>query len=370
MIEARPHRHGLALIEALIAFAILAFGMLAVMQLQMTMRLNSDIAKQRSEAVRIAQEDMEHARAFSAPSAYEDIASTAQPIEIQGYGANTSYRLTRTVEADDPPGLKTLTVRVEWPDRTGRAHYVGLHSAIDGLDPAASGLLSMAPSASLARSPLGRRPGLPPAARDLGGGRSVFKPSATVAWVFDNASGMITSLCEVSAAEAADMLTSENLKARCSDTRGFLLSGHVNFSGRALDLDIAIQGVDGESLNYQCFDDSPAAAVTYYCTVFTANRADWAGMSTLQPRGWALGTASGQFKVCRYTYDYNRDGKVQNIEHPLVYGKNVADGRVSSPLNNQNFLVVDGLAACPSGEAGTATLEHQPDGVQTSPTPQ
>ena len=45
--------------------AVMAFGMMAIVGLQTTLRLNSDIAKQRSEAVRIAEEAIEEWRAFS-----------------------------------------------------------------------------------------------------------------------------------------------------------------------------------------------------------------------------------------------------------------------------------------------------------------
>ena len=60
--------------------AVMAFGMMAIVGLQTTLRQNSDIAKQRSEAVRIAEEAIEQWRAFSAiettagHKAYDDIA--------------------------------------------------------------------------------------------------------------------------------------------------------------------------------------------------------------------------------------------------------------------------------------------------------
>ncbi len=75
----RPVR-GTSLVEAVVAMAVMAFGMLAVVGVQSTLRLNADVAKQRSEAVRIAQEAMEAARGFGvieAPAtdrrAYADI---------------------------------------------------------------------------------------------------------------------------------------------------------------------------------------------------------------------------------------------------------------------------------------------------------
>ena len=50
----RAIQRGVSLVEAIVAMAVMAFGMMAIVGLQTTLRQNSDIAKQRSEAVRIA----------------------------------------------------------------------------------------------------------------------------------------------------------------------------------------------------------------------------------------------------------------------------------------------------------------------------
>ena len=78
----RTGQRGVSLIEAIVAMAVMAFGMMAVVGLHTTLRQNSDIAKQRSEAVRIAEEAIEQWRAFSIMGAtsgpsfgYGDIAS-------------------------------------------------------------------------------------------------------------------------------------------------------------------------------------------------------------------------------------------------------------------------------------------------------
>ena len=88
----RPNRHsarGVSLVEAMVALAVMAFGMLAVVGIQATMRLNADIAKQRSEATRIGQEMLETQRAFTVidsaagQRAWSDIntsAETASPV--------------------------------------------------------------------------------------------------------------------------------------------------------------------------------------------------------------------------------------------------------------------------------------------------
>ncbi|MDP1533833.1 MAG: prepilin-type N-terminal cleavage/methylation domain-containing protein, partial [Rubrivivax sp.] len=44
-------QQGVSLIEAVVALAVLAFGMLGLVGVQATLRGNADIAKQRAEAV-------------------------------------------------------------------------------------------------------------------------------------------------------------------------------------------------------------------------------------------------------------------------------------------------------------------------------
>ena len=56
---------GVSLIEAMVALAIMGFGILGVVGVQATLRSNGDTARQRAEAVRIAQEAIENWRGFT-----------------------------------------------------------------------------------------------------------------------------------------------------------------------------------------------------------------------------------------------------------------------------------------------------------------
>ena len=85
--EKRNASRGVSLVEAMVALAVMAFGMLAVVGVQSTLRLNGDIAKQRSEATRIAQETLEKGRSFqvidsadkgAGQTAWEEIVSGTQ----------------------------------------------------------------------------------------------------------------------------------------------------------------------------------------------------------------------------------------------------------------------------------------------------
>ena len=82
-------QRGVSLIEALVALAIMAFGMLGIVGMQSSLRTNADISKQRSEAVRIAQEVIEQRRAFwvlaaaAGVTAYADIVTGLRPAEVR-----------------------------------------------------------------------------------------------------------------------------------------------------------------------------------------------------------------------------------------------------------------------------------------------
>ena len=95
-------QRGVSMVEAIVAMAVMAFGMMAIVGLQSTLRLNSDVAKQRSEAVRIAEEAIEDWRAFSAMpttaglKAYDDITVGALD-DIAVVRANATYTLKQTV---------------------------------------------------------------------------------------------------------------------------------------------------------------------------------------------------------------------------------------------------------------------------------
>ncbi|MEQ1804904.1 MAG: pilus assembly protein PilV, partial [Burkholderiaceae bacterium] len=96
----RRAQRGTTLLEGLVAFLVLSLGMLSVVRVQTQMRLNTDVARQRSEAVRIAQEDIERLRAFSViavragATAFAGVASATRQVNSDsGQPSNTSYSL-------------------------------------------------------------------------------------------------------------------------------------------------------------------------------------------------------------------------------------------------------------------------------------
>jgi Tfp pilus assembly protein PilV len=373
-------QRGASLIEALLAFAILGISMLGAMRMQTSLRLAADLARQRAEAVRIGQAAMEDWRSFAVLDAtpgvpsYADIGSDSAPQTIAG--GNATYGLTRTAIDASEPALKTASIDVSWLDRSGRAQSVALHSMIAGLDPTLSAALAISPATSPLKRPLGRHPWLPLAAHDLGNGSSVFKPGGSIAWVFDNATGALTGRCTVAAGATSETLMANDVKDCTFNTQGFVLSGFVRFStGDAADaqtpssapmaLHIVLDGLSGSDAaahglmpSAECFDDAAApalpTAVSYHCAIYASGLAGWSGHSTIVPIGWALGLADGAFLACRYSADDNGDHSVANAEHPRLYAQ------VGGPLKQQNFLIIRGPLACPTG-----TVQHDPDGQDT-----
>ena len=112
-----PSQRGVSLVEAIVAMAVMAFGMMALVGLQTTLRLNADVAKQRSEAVRIGEAAIENWRAFSTMpitagvKAYGDIALGVLADEAVA-GSNATYTLKRTVE---PRVRATSRCVSRWP---------------------------------------------------------------------------------------------------------------------------------------------------------------------------------------------------------------------------------------------------------------
>lgn len=152
----RPARHrparsqaGIALVEALLAFVLLALGVLAATQVQAHLRQAADNARQRSEALRLAQQDIEQQRAFADDAAYAAIAGANLSVD----GDTTSYALSRQVDGFGAARLKTLTVTVTWTDRRGLGQHLTLHTALAGTPPALSGALGLAPAAPLITAP-------------------------------------------------------------------------------------------------------------------------------------------------------------------------------------------------------------------------
>jgi Tfp pilus assembly protein PilV len=389
---------GTSLVEALVAMAIMAFGMLAVVGIQATLRLNADVAKQRSEAVRIAQEAMETARGFSTIAttagrgAYADIGDVSNLVVRSGADdptkpTNTTFLLSRTVVAHTAPDRKEISVRVAWTDRAGTPQQVELLGVIGANDPAVSLALGARPNGIPERQPLGRHPAIPPQAVPVGEGLSGFKPpgpsgDSNVVWVFNDLSAVIVGVCNTVTTGQAD-LTSADVTSCSNNANGLPLSGFVRFatemidtttglpsqptasdaenpSGTALNLATALSltSTGHASPDHACYTDAPLTALTtrtvvrYFCAVFfqPSTVPIWSGISTLiplaflEPSGsvaWTIAANAADadldhYRVCRYTPATSDAQTIPNRQHPRQYSNVTA----LDLLTDQNFLVI------------------------------
>lgn len=385
---------GVTLIEALVALLIMAFGMVAMIGIQSNMRTSADLARQRSEAVRLAQQDIEQLRAFAsltladgAPEqarAYSQIAEDSASNAGDG-SSNTQFALTRTVQTAD--SQSDVKVTVTWLDRSNgnvdAPNSVSLRSFITRADPKLAASLSIAPDGLPARRPQARDPSIPVKAKDVGSNRSIYKPpnSGGIAWVFDNLTGLIVSRCSGLSDSASNAdFSASTLSLYCNNNVAALpVSGFVRFSlatppdsdypgsdALPLDLVFSLTSTGHPDPAFECSDDAPATAVSnrpdgvsYFCAVYPGSTGSWSGQLLLN--GLALG--DGGYRVCRYSADYDGNGKRDNAEHPSAYSA------VTAALTAQNFLVVRAAASCPAGHAkdidqgyffNSATESHQP----------
>lgn len=395
----RPHgSHGLALIEVLIAFALISLGTLGLLRLQRLLHDSADFARQRAEAVRLAEADLEGLRRFSrlqttsGELAWADITGLpATPLE--DLGAPTVFTLQRNVGNGPTPRLKAVDSRIGWTDREGTTRHLTLSSLIAAIDPAAIGALALRRDPGQPAGAQGRHPLIPLDARELPDGRIVHKPNphAPRVWIYEASTARVIGRCST----GADLSTGELSAASLGDCRslsGLLLTGQVRFAtttatptrldaeqpgstALGLDLQLNLSSNGHPDPAWECEDDAPdeapagsstALVVRYVCVVQPAgNPPQWSGRLDLRPIGWTLAVSGDSaYRVCRYSADHNGNGRIDNREHPQRYTV------VTEPLGDQNFLIVRAEAACPGDVAANladlanwvndSTVAHQP----------
>lgn len=141
--SARPSRaRGFSTIEPLLAAVVLALGMIGLARMHIDLRGHAQAARERTEALRLAQQDLEQLRAFSSIAAWSAI-DDAEPADVTPSGGTTRYLRERSVQTQAESGLKTVRVTVRWADRQGAAQELRLQTLIADADPALSGALAL-----------------------------------------------------------------------------------------------------------------------------------------------------------------------------------------------------------------------------------
>ena len=138
----RRHQHGVSLVESLVAFFVLALGTAAAAHLQSQLRLAGDVARERSEAIRVGQAASEDMRSFAALTgapgqrSFSDVVTAdASVTAASSPGAHADYRIERLIDDLAFGATKSTRVAVRWRDRGGNEREVLLHSFIAGVAP-------------------------------------------------------------------------------------------------------------------------------------------------------------------------------------------------------------------------------------------
>ncbi|MEO8312388.1 MAG: hypothetical protein ABI520_14555 [Caldimonas sp.] len=398
--SSRHFQRGVSLLESLVAFVVLALGTAAAAHLQSQLRLGSDVARERSEAVRLGEAALEDLRAFAsidgAPGrrTYAAIASSDRSASASP-SAHADYRIERRIDDGGFGAVKAERVAVRWSDRSGAAREVVLHSFIAGIAPAYAGSLSLATGAIVRapRSAHERAPTLPLTARSLGDGRSAWKPieRGATAWVFDDRSGAVIGRCDAVATTLSTRDLSAAALAGCETGRWLLVAGTIRFtSATPPDADAArdpplatamtialrdgaypapaacftearktVRFTLGDSLHFEdvaadatadaagvaAWEETGDRFLAWHCVV--APRADgrWSGHVALAGAGWTIGTGGDDRRVCRYA---ERTG-----DAIIAPGD---DANVGVAFLGRNFLVVRGRDSCPAGSLAEPPL--------------
>jgi Tfp pilus assembly protein PilV len=399
MREPRLHAlRGASLIEALVALAVMGFGILGIAGIQSTLRSNGDLSKQQAEATRIAQQVIEESRSFTQLPAVVDPEVRTYEGLVSGnlgsvQGTNATFDRALAVTDLAPGRAKLLTVTVSWTDRANQPQEVRLTTNVSGVPPGLGASLSVAMVGRPLRMPLGRHAGIPPEAVDQGNGTSSFSPpgAGTTRWIFSNNTGVIAKIC------------ADGTEASCINAQSFLLTGFVRFevkdpvtppspplpfypptarNAESPDetpmpgIGVVLQQSHPSTASVACLTRNIATAVEYFCAVpVTDAEPRWSGRAlvtglTLAPS--VDDPSPGSFRVCRYTKyrahsiipDLELEKPIPNADHPLDYSA------VDTTLIGQNFLVIRagfGTTAfdCPPDDTSTPlvngnTWHHQP----------
>lgn len=369
---------GFTLLEALIALLVMAFGMLALAGMQLSLSRSADIAKQRTEAMRLAQEQMETLRSYASLTAWNALAGGTNTA-----ATNTTYTRTWAFGGAITDTMRPVTVTVAWADRTSAAdnQTITLASVISQTDPADSGFLGFPlPQNKNLKRPKNRNINIPVPAISLGTtGKSALQFATGVTIVFNDISGGVVERCT----GTVDATTYGTLAAGCTVLNATILAGYVTgavtpsgtpapaasapyFPAPTLPTGINTSGLTGwdttagviSCIYTRATDQNvltpPPTATTYLahyylCVIpitLSGTGSAWTGFVRLG----GLPTNS-DYKVCRFQYpasSYLTDN-MRNFQQYV---------NVSESLDNQNYYIENSNGnTCPpiTGRVGNIT---------------
>lgn len=397
MFKTQPRRHkqtGFTIVEALIALAVMGFGLLSLASMQLKLAGTGDVARQRTEAIRLAEQKIEELRSFTGISSgtinwnglvpkvtvsgtdtYPPVTDNITPstyLAGSTNGTNVSYTRTWTLGGLTTDPMRTASVSVAWINRAGEAQSVTLSTVISKSDPSDSGFLTfpLQQNTNL-KLPGNRNINIPIPSIDLGGGKSALVIQSGVTLVFSNVTAGIIQKCSgtvTAATYAAD--AGNGATVGCSDFLGYVLSGYV--SGAITTSPLMPTGIDTSSITgsngtISCvFGPAPdplhpGSYITgydyYLCAIPVALNQTWSGRIRL--KGVLNPTATYKtLLVCRFPYGSSLQNNNENNSNAL----STQYVSVNESLDNQNYYILaDTLtanASCPTITASGGTVAN------------
>lgn len=380
-INASRRRHaGFTIIEALVALVIMGFGILAISGMQAGLSRNADDAKQRTEAIRLAQEKIEAFRSFTGIDStlvgQGTISGTALNWNAltgstDSITTNAVYTRTWSLGGTSTDPMRGMTVNVEWTDRAGAAQTVSLSTMLSKTNPADSGFLGFPlPLNTNLKRPKNRNLDIPIPAIDLGNGESAVKFGTAGEYVlFGNISGDVVKICTPTlngtptSADVIAALTSASSSTRnCTDITGYIVAGYVSRDNsvsnndwdaikNAIGIDYSgvtrnAAGARGISCQFgPALNQNTGALIVdyryYLCVVplsapspaLTADGPyNWSG--TIRIAGNTLWSGTGnKYFVCRYQYTATSSLSDANQRNVQPYQA------VNKSIDQQNYLI-------------------------------
>lgn len=359
-------QRGFSLVEALIALLVMSFGMLALSGMQLSLSRNADVAKQRTEAMRLAQARIEEMRSFTGIGTGAINWNGLDAMVTTTTTTNTSYTVASAMSGVDTDALRAVNVQVDWVDRTGAAQRVSLASVISQTDPRDPGFIgNPLPLNAPLKRPKNRNINIPIPALDLGGGQSATQFTPDYVVVYSNITAGVVQICNpVTAGPIATVIEINDAIAgnagSCVSIAGYILAGYIgrstssvtfpsgiNHSGITLDQPFTGQAI--RCLFSDATDQNTNALITadngykyYVCVVPLTAPFLWSGTVRLG----SVPTTGNQI-VCRY--QYTQAGLTANERNVQPYVN------VNMSMDEQNYQVATHGASPASSLAGSTT---------------
>lgn len=351
----RAAQVGVSVLESLIALVVMSFGMLALASMQLSLSRSADVAKQRSEAIRIAEARIEQARSFTQIASsgtaldWTNLAAdVANPTSVNS-NTNATYNVTVSMGGTAADAARSINVQVSWNDRAGEAQSVALSSVISQTDPRDPGVIgNPLPLNRPLRRPKNRNINIPIPAVYLGTGTSATQFDANYVAIFSNLTANVVQICNPNVANA----TAEQINAAiasgtaCQSFNGYIVAGYIGRSSTSVPWPTGINhsGITrntaptGTNSGIRCLfgdatNQNTGAVITvdngykyYLCVVPLNTPFTWGG--TVRLGGM---TTTSTYIVCRYEYTQTTVTANERNVQPYV--------DVDRSIDEQNYLI-------------------------------